>query len=203
MTARWDVQPRYRDSLTAHASHEAIAEMIKGAKAEHRRIGRHITWLEELHAKRLAEKESGAWPYRDDPDAVRFPCGQSHACWTCSPHPDVPGPGCLNCRDTGYDQTPCMGCAEHDRVGRWLATAEAQAPGAPNPPGLVRAHGKPPGCPDHGWLWLPNEDAPGVFRACAGNCGLIFNAGRVPATRPDGEWKCGCCAEKNRGGESE
>lgn len=112
MTAFWDAQPRYKDSLTIHASHEALAAMIKGARAEHRRIGRHIAWLEELHTKRVAEKAAGTWPYPADPDAVQFPCGRSHVCGSCSPRPDVPGPGCINCRNTGYDQTPCVPCAE-------------------------------------------------------------------------------------------
>lgn len=32
----------------------------------------------------------------------------THACATCSPDGKTPGPGCLNCRHTGLDQTPCQ-----------------------------------------------------------------------------------------------
>lgn len=34
-----------------------------------------------------------------------------HACPTCSPGWPIPkqaGPGCINCRQTGWDQTPCL-----------------------------------------------------------------------------------------------
>lgn len=33
----------------------------------------------------------------------------THYCWTCSDG-TVPGDGCHNCRNTGMDQTPCVGC---------------------------------------------------------------------------------------------
>lgn len=112
MSARWDIQGRNRAAFAANASPEAIAALLKDAQAEHRRVGRVALWLEELHERRAAEKESGAWPYPADPDAVRFPCGRSHVCGSCSPRPDVPGPGRINCRNTGYDQTPCVPCAE-------------------------------------------------------------------------------------------
>lgn len=116
MPAQWDIQSKYRASFERHASPEAIASALKGAQTEQRRVARVTAWLEELHAKRVDEKARGIWPYQDDPDAVRFPCGRSHVCVSCSPRPDVPGPGCINCRQTGYDQTPCVKCSEQIRV---------------------------------------------------------------------------------------
>lgn len=32
-----------------------------------------------------------------------------HYCLVCSDG-RKPGPGCINCRSTGYDQTPCLDC---------------------------------------------------------------------------------------------
>lgn len=37
-------------------------------------------------------------------------CGEpfyTHVCLSCSPDAQTPGPGCVNCRNTGMDQTPC------------------------------------------------------------------------------------------------
>lgn len=37
-------------------------------------------------------------------------CGKpfyTHVCLSCSPDAQTPGPGCVNCRHTGMDQTPC------------------------------------------------------------------------------------------------
>lgn len=31
-----------------------------------------------------------------------------HSCISCSPSGDTPGPGCGDCRNTGWDQTPCL-----------------------------------------------------------------------------------------------
>lgn len=42
------------------------------------------------------------------------PCGgcgkalYTHVCLSCSPDAQRPGPGCVNCRHTGMDQTPCL-----------------------------------------------------------------------------------------------
>lgn len=33
----------------------------------------------------------------------------AHVCVTCSPDGRRPGAGCMNCRHTGMDQTPCLG----------------------------------------------------------------------------------------------
>lgn len=117
MPARWDVQPAYRAGFERNASPEAIAALAKEANAELRRVARVIEWLEELRDRRIDERDAGTWPYPPDPQAARFPCGRSHVCVSCSPRPDVPGPGCLNCRQTGFDQTPCVPCAEEARVG--------------------------------------------------------------------------------------
>lgn len=46
------------------------------------------------------------------------PCGRCqrpaalHVCLTCSSNGLKPGPGCINCRSTGWDQTPCRSAAE-------------------------------------------------------------------------------------------
>ncbi|HZP53872.1 hypothetical protein [Actinocrinis sp.] len=117
MPAHWDVQPRYRESVEIHASPDALAAMLKDARAEHRRVGRVVEYLERLHEKRAAERAAGTWPYAKDPRAVEAPCGKSHVCVVCSPAPDVPGKGCSNCRATGFDQTPCVPCAEATEAG--------------------------------------------------------------------------------------
>lgn len=41
-----------------------------------------------------------------------YPCGRSHACRSCSPNRVAAGPGCMNCRQTGCDQTPCLACRD-------------------------------------------------------------------------------------------
>ena len=41
-----------------------------------------------------------------------FPCGRSHACMSCSPNRVLPGPGCMNCRQTGCAQLPCLACRD-------------------------------------------------------------------------------------------
>lgn len=44
----------------------------------------------------------------EDRQAVRKRYPHAHACVTCSPDARQPGPGCINCRQTGWDQTPCV-----------------------------------------------------------------------------------------------
>lgn len=44
----------------------------------------------------------------EDRQAVRKRYPHAHACVTCSPDGRQPGPGCINCRQTGWDQTPCQ-----------------------------------------------------------------------------------------------
>lgn len=129
MPAHWDVQPRYRESMEIHSSPEALEAHLKAARAEHRRVGRVVEYLEQLHAKRAAEKQAGVWPYAKDPRAVTSPCGKSHVCVTCSPAPDVPGKGCHNCRATGYDQTLCLACDETVRVAAPTVAGEPAEPG--------------------------------------------------------------------------
>lgn len=38
------------------------------------------------------------------------PYFHNHVCSTCSPDGIKPGNGCINCRQSGYDQTPCPNC---------------------------------------------------------------------------------------------
>lgn len=38
----------------------------------------------------------------------------THVCIGCSPDYQTPGPGCINCRQTGMDQTPCLPPADRD-----------------------------------------------------------------------------------------
>ena len=59
-TARLD--PRYRELFAAHASPEAIDVHLRTARADLRRLERHIEWMEELHARRTAERKAGTWP---------------------------------------------------------------------------------------------------------------------------------------------
>lgn len=52
------------------------------------------------------EKRVGSRPSAREAVRDRYP--HSHACATCSPDGRQPGPGCINCRKTGMDQTPCQ-----------------------------------------------------------------------------------------------
>jgi len=47
----------------------------------------------------------------DDPSYSTFTLGSDHRhfCLVCSDG-NSPGPGCINCRQTGMDQTPCLNC---------------------------------------------------------------------------------------------
>lgn len=47
-----------------------------------------------------------AAPDREAHPPSRTP--HAHVCASCSPDGEQPGPGCLNCRHTGMDQTPCQ-----------------------------------------------------------------------------------------------
>lgn len=80
-------------------------------------------WRAEAEARELRQQLSQAETERTkqllaeiDP-AKRFPCGRTHACASCSPNRIERGPGCHNCRQTGYDQSPCLPCGEAVRVG--------------------------------------------------------------------------------------
>lgn len=60
MAVRLD--PRQKALFAASASPEAIAEHIATAQADLRKLTRHLEWLQELHARRVAEKAAGTWP---------------------------------------------------------------------------------------------------------------------------------------------
>lgn len=83
------------------------------------KIGRlqSALWQAEEDARRLRNELRAAEGARileleaAHPEAL-YPCGRSHACRSCSPNRVVPGPGCLNCRQTGCDQTPCLACRD-------------------------------------------------------------------------------------------
>lgn len=51
------------------------------------------------------KSEHNCWP-KPKPD----PYFHNHVCRTCSPDGKNPGQGCINCRQTGYDQSPCPNC---------------------------------------------------------------------------------------------
>lgn len=117
MAAGWDVQPAQRASFERGDGLGGGVALVKDANTELRRVARVVEWLEQLRDRRIEERDTGAWPYPPDPQAARFPCGRSHVCLSCSPRPDVPGNGCVNCRQTRFDQTPCLDCAQEVRVG--------------------------------------------------------------------------------------
>jgi hypothetical protein len=48
-----------------------------------------------------------AWRMNEDKRKKYF---HNHVCATCSPDGIHGGAGCINCRNTGYDQTPCVDC---------------------------------------------------------------------------------------------
>lgn len=79
-------------------------------------------WRAETDARNLrellaaAESERAAELAAEADPALRFPCGSTHACRRCSPNRILPGRGCINCRQTGLDQSPCLACNESVRV---------------------------------------------------------------------------------------
>lgn len=60
----------------------------------------------------------------------------SHVCISCTPDDVTPGPGCINCRNTGMDQTPCNepghepqcphGCCDQARTDSETSAEEAR-----------------------------------------------------------------------------
>lgn len=54
------IMPGYEASVAEHASVEAIEVYLTTARADRRKLDRHIAWLEVL----LADRESGAWATR-------------------------------------------------------------------------------------------------------------------------------------------
>jgi hypothetical protein len=57
--------PNDRAAMEQHASPAALADGLEVARAERRRLDRHIAWLEQLHTRRTAEKAAGTWPPTD------------------------------------------------------------------------------------------------------------------------------------------
>lgn len=115
-----------------------------------------------------------------------------HACLVCAPDRSTPGPGCINCRQTGYDQTPCVECP-----GAAVQPTEEPGDRCPNPfhtstdtagtwaDSVCPTCGKPE-------KWRPTEE-PDPVGSC-GNCGHSVNAhhadmaGHVLCNRG-----CHCC----------
>lgn len=90
---------------------------------EARTLVAHIDLLTErlAQANRTIEQLKVARPAPTDPRAPH-----SHVCVSCSPDGAEPGPGCVNCRQTGMDQAPCTalghsrscphGCCDGDKA---------------------------------------------------------------------------------------
>lgn len=108
----WEMHGHERDRFERDADPQTIAARLTKVASELATLQAHSEWLEQLYNQRVTEQAAGTWPYPPNPRAERFPCGQSHVCLSCSPELDVRGPGCINCRRTGYDQTPCLACAK-------------------------------------------------------------------------------------------
>ncbi len=108
----WEMYGHERQRFERDADPQTITERLVKARQELATLQAHIEWLDKLYNQRVTEQAAGTWPYPPNPRAERFPCGRSHVCVSCSPELDVRGPGCINCRQTGYDQTPCLACAK-------------------------------------------------------------------------------------------
>lgn len=50
------------EDFAAHASPEAIEAYLHREREAAKRVARRIAWLEDLHIRRTAERDSGAWP---------------------------------------------------------------------------------------------------------------------------------------------
>lgn len=61
---------------------------------------------QQVEAAVAQHKQDFVCHARPKPD----PYFHNHVCSTCSPDHINPGSGCINCRQTGYDQTPCVNC---------------------------------------------------------------------------------------------
>jgi hypothetical protein len=59
---RTEVPAMPNDLFAQHASPAAIEAELRKARATRARWDRRVAQLEELHARRTAEVESGAWP---------------------------------------------------------------------------------------------------------------------------------------------
>jgi histidine triad (HIT) family protein len=73
-------------------------------------------------------------PDRGDPRrAARAADPHAHACVTCSPDGVLTGPGCINCRQTGMDQTPCTALGHTRSCPHGCCGGPRTANSAPNP----------------------------------------------------------------------
>lgn len=67
--------------------------------------------------------------------AARAADPHAHACVSCSPNGVLLGPGCINCRGTGMDQTPCMAPGHHPQCPHSCCGGPRKPGTAPYPTG--------------------------------------------------------------------
>jgi hypothetical protein len=125
------VLPVHREMVLGEAAQSIIDHMDEHFPADgndaQRRARRHLRIAVQVVSpkptrEQLAEKLVEMGVLRrvdDDPWEVRAAatgggpcpgCGRpywTHVCLSCSPDSQTPGYGCINCRQTGMDQTPC------------------------------------------------------------------------------------------------
>lgn len=90
---------------------EALARCIYRI-AEHFGSDRMATVAEAVH-RTMRDLKPSPWQVRSAAigGGPCMRCGEpfyTHVCLSCSPNAQTPGPGCVNCRHTGMDQTPCQ-----------------------------------------------------------------------------------------------
>lgn len=56
------ITPGREAAFAAHASPESIQKELPKARAATRKAQRRVAWLEELLARRTAERDAGTWP---------------------------------------------------------------------------------------------------------------------------------------------
>ncbi|MFI5895701.1 hypothetical protein ACIA5D_36960 [Actinoplanes sp. NPDC051513] len=78
-----------RAAFAQHASPEAVAAVLREAEAVAARAQGEVRWLAKLLVEKTADSR------------------HAHVCVSCSDGIQ-PGAGCINCRNTGMDQTPCQ-----------------------------------------------------------------------------------------------
>lgn len=100
------------DEMVTAAAEVAEDEMV-------RRLGRDLGTLHRDDIIRAALKAALAiverdWNMQPNPNARKSRPGRGvnhpHYCLSCS-NGEAKGPGCMNCRQTGFDQTPWPSCA--------------------------------------------------------------------------------------------
>lgn len=94
-----------RDTLRAALSHAPTPEFVQDDYRNRMSYPAQAyrTWYDGVRAAALSSSEGR----EDTPTHSLHP---THHCLTCGTA-DGPGPGCVNCRGTGFDQTPCLACA--------------------------------------------------------------------------------------------